>query len=333
MVIQIDAQSMVVITASGQFRRLPLPPEAPRPGQTIEVEIPAPKYWRPGFYLAAAALIALILLASWLNPFGLAPAVASVYLDMVPQVGLTVDKDLKVREVQALNDQGLQVIKQADLRGLEVTAAVEQVTARAMEMGYLRPEETNFIFATVVNREPDGKTSGLDPATLQQVIHNLMASRNMTGYVVVNSADQIAVEQAARAELPVTSYVVLEQAAQNGVDLAPEQVKEKTLREVLNNTPPATVERMFPGAWCGRDGAGGPDYRRMYGPGGNGPEEKSSPDRQETLPRASSEPESRTGATPQQPPLPAPTEKELEGYGPPMGPRGMMHNMMPPWMP
>ena len=131
--------------------------------------------------MMVAAMLILIFGISSLRPFTTPPAVASVTIDMTPNVEFTIGKGNTVAKVKAHNKEGLELLKEIDIEGLDIYQAVNIITAKAAEMGFFKPEDKNVAIATIV---PLGNDEKLDKAKIMQTIHDEMYAKSLTAMLL-----------------------------------------------------------------------------------------------------------------------------------------------------
>ncbi len=250
-VMRVEDKHVVVVTEEGDFLRVKMPAERPLPGDTIEFPVKKKFNFKP--YMMVAAMLILIFGISSLRPFTTPPAVASVTIDMTPNVEFTIGKGNTVAKVKAHNKEGLELLKEIDIEGLDIYQAVNIITAKAAEMGFFKPEDKNVAIATIV---PLGNDEKLDKAKIMQTIHDEMYAKKFDGYVVVNEASQEIRQQAEEKGIPINRYMLMEMAQQQGSQLTSEFFTNNSLNQVLDDSQ-IQVPNAFPGDWCEVQGWGG----------------------------------------------------------------------------
>lgn len=151
LVMAIEANSMTVMTAQGEFLKTGFQPQATIGDEvTFEIETaPEPqreksRLWQAlpvGLSRAAAGLMVLMVAtgASWAIPVG------QVYLDVNPSLGLSYNIYERVIGVEGYNADG-EVIKQAlSIYGKSIEASVEATLTLMDEKGYVKEQDADVI--------------------------------------------------------------------------------------------------------------------------------------------------------------------------------------------
>lgn len=322
MVLRVEERHVVVVTEEGDFLRVRMPARRPLPGQTLEIPVKRRRAFRP--YLAVAAVLVLAVALSVLRPLAIAPAVASVALDMTPSVELAVSKDNEVVSAQAHNPEGESLLKDLQVKGLDVYQAVNLITARAAEMNFFNPEDKNIVVAVVMPLRDEKGETGIDKDEIMRIIHDEMLAREYDGYVVVNQARKEIRRQAVEAGLPVNRYLLLEKSREQGIEIAPETLRSSSLQQVMDGAH-MEVQETFPGSWCEVSGRRG----MMNGPmGGMGFSSGDTDLSGSGTGQGSGNQDNTAGGEPSQPAPGTPSENPWWGMRS-MGPMGPMRQMGP----
>ncbi len=247
MVLRVEERQVVVITEEGDYLKVKMPVRRPSPGETIELPIKKPVSFRPKYVVAAILIIFMAL--SGLKIFTTPPVFASVALDMTPSVQLTIGKGNLVIQSQAQNPEGEKLLKELDLKGLDVYQAVNLITAKAAEMNFFDSERKNLALATVIPLREAPDETGIDKNKIMQVIHDEMYERKYDGYVVVNQAGKEIIQQAEETGLPVNRYMLMKKYREQGIEIPPEILKDSSPSQVIQSNQMPLL-KAFPGDWC-----------------------------------------------------------------------------------
>lgn len=137
--------------------------------------------WRT---LAAATAAALVLVLGGGGIFGWRYANAPdslVAIDVNPSVQLTVSRNEKVLEAEALNADGAEIIDDMDLRGSGLNVAVNALIGSMVQHGYI-DELRNSVLITVENSD-EGKARALQDSLMADV-EGLLAGNAVDAAVV-----------------------------------------------------------------------------------------------------------------------------------------------------
>ena len=257
-----DEGTMIVLTTDRQFLRMPLPGgNLPLLGQTIEIEFPLEKnkvvslfnkkkisamnQWNKK-WVSIAAVFMLVFLSMFYGQFGVTKAAAAyVNLDKKPSVQLKIDKKGFVQEVVGLNTEGKRLADSISINEKDVYSATQTIIREANRLGYLTSNQNVLVMASVVQLTK-AENPLINEQLLRQMIDQELASKQMSGYIVMNQATKEQWKQANDSGYTMNEYMVLEHAKEHGIELQQEQLtKEHHLTEYVSNSK-VPVEQLFP---------------------------------------------------------------------------------------
>ncbi|MCD7743977.1 MAG: PepSY domain-containing protein [Lachnospiraceae bacterium] len=140
--------------------------------EKVPAPAPANTRTRRRFYPAAAGIPALAAaaLALWLTGSGPFLPLSTVTLDVNPSVSLEVTSKNKVRSATALNEDGELILEGMDLKGTDVTVAVNALIGAMVQAGYLNEMENSILLGV----------SGADEETAGELQNELMRTARKT---------------------------------------------------------------------------------------------------------------------------------------------------------
>lgn len=153
-VVSIDKKHAVVMTADGQFVRAPIQ-GSPEIGEEIafEDEIARPRRLNRSIYryAGAAAMLCILLFAGLAySLIGSNPVVAYLTIDINPSVEIGVDKDERVRELRALNEDGEKIIAGIRYKAVKVERVAASILEEARKTHYLDSTHEDIFIASMV---------------------------------------------------------------------------------------------------------------------------------------------------------------------------------------
>lgn len=246
-VFRISGNKTAVYTKEGDFLEIPTPKNTPGVGQMIEINV-KPTQWHIKHsilkYSIAAAVFILILTLGLLNPLMWpGTAVANVALDVNYGMELYVNKQARVVDVKDVNGQLNGVLKDLDLKNMDVYEAINLILTEAKTKGVLK-EEKNLVLASVIPIQDVGQNL-IDNNRLTSVIREAMVSNNISGIVMAGKADE---EIEARAEnfgLTVNQYQIYERCLQDGKKIHADDFRSENIQQTLKNSNVSLTE-LFP---------------------------------------------------------------------------------------
>lgn len=198
-VMSIQKQHVVVMTADGEFLQAPIQ-GTPQIGEeiTFEAIMKRPRAVKSIYrYSSAAAIFLLVFLPLlFYMQKDTNSVVAYVSMDINPSVELGVDENEKVRELRALNKSGDQIIKGLSYEGLNVEVVAATILERAEGSHFLdTPNKDIFITSTLIDSNSALKLNyevnltGKVDQTLRNLLSQLAteaASANITTLSIPN---------------------------------------------------------------------------------------------------------------------------------------------------
>ena len=243
-VLEVTGRRATVLTAGGEFVRVPVAARGWRAGDEVSLPLPAPSTarehpaatWagaarRPRLaWAAAAAAVAVLVAFAVVGRPPVAPApVALAYLsvDINPSVELGVDSDGTVAWARGLNEEGKALVRGAGLRGDAVPDAVAEVVDRACARGYLGGAGPHaVVLAGALSASAPAGGGGPDIAALVgaagEAVGKALRARGAAGTTTAAIAASPGLrEEAERLGLSVGKYAVLLTAQKAGLVLDP----------------------------------------------------------------------------------------------------------------
>jgi hypothetical protein len=238
---EVRGRQGILLTRTGDFRRVELPPGAWQVGEEIAVPIRPTRNWlRVAVATAAAALIFVGVPTGYWQWSLLQPQVVMA-LEINPSLEFTVNGKGQVTAARGLNADGEAVLRELNWQGQSVQAVVQGATERAIALGKLDPASADG--AIVVTIAPvKGEELPADEAA------KLTATAEQAAKATVDAAAKAKGQepQAQVAAVPVTATEAKE-ARTRGITL-PEWVILKTLQESHPDLTADSFQGKGPGA-------------------------------------------------------------------------------------
>jgi hypothetical protein len=237
-----------VLTPDRRFLKVPALPDA-AVGQEIEwfhpeVEEDNPSQGRSGsrwkrFWLPVAGVAASFLLAlgvwqgrTWFQP---ANAFAYVSLDINPSIELSVDRNQRVLEQHAWNDDGKKVLSEVSITHELIQQAIRKITKQAQLDGFLKPDSDILITATPVDTRDARDLQSiqqLQSLLVSDIRSTLPAKTVMVKGMTVSSEVRKAAE---KAHLSPGKFALYLQAEAQGVPITVDQLQKQPISELVKN--------------------------------------------------------------------------------------------------
>lgn len=248
MVISLEKKKMVVVTEEGDFLKVPIPACRPLPGQTVSINENQPQGFTFPYWLRVAVAVLIISFSALLfKPLVVPQAVAAVSMDMASSIELTIDKQNRVLSAKANNPQGDEVLRDLDLKGIDIYQASNIVANKAMQLGYLQKEGKNTIMVTVAPLTAQDKVN-VDRNKLQQTMHDGLVKQKYQGYLVVNESEAELWQEAEKMGLSVNQYLLWKRSQEQKENIDISVIRQQPLGKIVDNE--TVINKMFPDTWC-----------------------------------------------------------------------------------
>lgn len=147
----------------------------------------------------AAALVLVVVGAFGGNYYSNNLAVDSIIdIDINPSIEITANKQDRVIDTLAINEDAVVVLKDMDLKGTDLDVAVNAILGSMLKNGYLNKDTSGEILVTVKN--DNEQKAALVKASVQNNIEDVLKAEHVSATVINQSADYENDDAAAFAE-------------------------------------------------------------------------------------------------------------------------------------
>ncbi len=216
-------------------------------GQMLEVPAPSSFFNRRPFmkYAAAAAALVLALLLGIVYPLaGPGTAVASVALEINAGIELMINRESKVIQVRSAGEGAEHVLKNLELRGLDVYEAIERILEDARARGFFEDSQILVLASVVLKDDEAGDVINVDK--LRCEIYEDMAGGKAPGLIIVSEADVGKKRQAESHQMTLNSYLVYERCRLCNLDVQADLFREGGAARALEGSR-ISLPCLFPG--------------------------------------------------------------------------------------
>ena len=237
--LEVEGRTGIVLTPSGEFRRVPLPAGHPAVGD--EIPVPEAGAWHSFFswtwVAATAAVLLMLLVPTGYWHWTLAQPAALVMIDINPSIQLTVNGRRQVVAAEGLNADGREVLDAIQWRRQPVEQVAGAIAAQAVAMGKLNPaaEESAVVMAVA---PLEGKV--LRPSLSQDIVersrtalHEVVAEQAQslgdeprTGVAVVQATAE-EVEEARKQDLTLPQLIILEEIQAEHPEVTSDAIRDQ----------------------------------------------------------------------------------------------------------
>jgi len=220
-----------VLTATGEFKRVRHQVRAEIGEEILLQEQKLARFgtWRA--WMSAAALFLFTLLGVFGVNWWQAPnAVAYLSMDINPSVQLVLDREGRVLDIEANNQDAEELLKGLDLKGQAVREAVQVLVSQAISLNYL--QEGNWVLVGV-SAEEDGmpeKSVQLDNQEIIAWVEEAAQAQGITPQVALFEISPTEREAAAKEGLTLGEYGLWRTAQAAGVEVPAQNINEKEQR-------------------------------------------------------------------------------------------------------
>lgn len=232
--------SIVVLTDRGEFRKVRVTGRMPEIGEEVTVPVRTGRTWampRLGAIAVAAAVLLFMLVSplawQW-NQRAPETAAAWVTIDIDPSIELTVSNRLKVMEARAVNKEGERILKLIDFKGMKVEQAVNEITSKAMKLGYIGKVRDNTVLLSFTYKP----ASEIDKTKLQKTLlasaQEALESDAAGGTVQSVNVPPEVREKAVEKKITAGKYAVLiEAVTKHNLNLTEKDMQEKSISKAI----------------------------------------------------------------------------------------------------
>ncbi|UOF92731.1 anti-sigma factor domain-containing protein [Fodinisporobacter ferrooxydans] len=246
-IMKLHEDSCYVLTNDSQFLEIPLPPNV-QIGQEIEFDSEpqllthsllqksfAKKRWMPIMGIVASVLIAIGVWQGY-SVFRAPQAYAFVTVDINPSVEFVVDTRGKVMQQDGLNEDGSAILSNLSTVHLPIQTAVESLSAKAQQEGYLKPDGEILITAAPATDQANNQSfqsiqtlQSKLVSNLQQILSNKKIHVKVQGIIVSKQ-----VRSAARKyHLSPGKFALFLQAQSQGLPVTLDEVRKEPISKIL----------------------------------------------------------------------------------------------------
>ncbi|MHB9095674.1 MAG: anti-sigma-I factor RsgI family protein [Eubacteriales bacterium] len=231
-VVKLKDTHCIVLSKNGTYHRVPLPRNGNiRVGAETEFStVNWFHYVKPA--LMVATLLILVLGFGLFRKAAAPEAFAYVSLDINPSVELEVDKNLKVLSMHPLNDDAKRLLSKVQVRNAELYTSINSIMAEAVQEGYLKPGQKNYVLSTITLNNSSSAKINYD--SFAQNMETAVQNKDLDIKIVILSTDIALRNEAAGKGLSTGKLAVYKDAVTSGDKVTLEQVKENSITQLVN---------------------------------------------------------------------------------------------------
>lgn len=234
-VMEIKGNFVYLLAEGGAFFRIYWRGSLPKVGDEVYVCLPSRfvslTLWGRGALVACLAIFLFIVSAAL--SYHYAPhAAAYVSLDINPSVELLLNTRDRVMEARALNEEGEKLIRDVYLLGIPSERAIQIIVNRAAQFGYMRLDRYNLLLISITPVKGEKRRPELKEKLLKEA-KKALDSEHVQGVVKGLETSPELRERALKLGLSPGRYAILVESLCTGLNVSPEDLKEKSISDVL----------------------------------------------------------------------------------------------------
>jgi hypothetical protein len=183
-------------------------------------------------------MLAMILFTGLTSVFSDKSVVAYVSIDINPSIELGIDKNKRVREMQGLNDKGLEIVRSVSYKGRSMDDVTDKILQKAEEMKVFAAGEADIVItSTIVKDDAALDDTQVTEALKQQVLAHVVTKHPEEAdkiQVTAFAAPVEIMETAKENGLSVGKYSVYLNAKSAGHDIKVEDLQKDSVHNIAN---------------------------------------------------------------------------------------------------
>lgn len=237
-IIEVRRSHAIIMTQDGGFTRIKVKPGMIE-GILIEysTEQVITNKWKPAFWfssVAVAAIVLVILVLSYFQPFYSSIPYMYVDIDINPSLELGLDKSNKIVKYQSLNSDAETLIDKLILDGLNLEEGLKRVLEKSSKHGFITLEKGNVVLISAcVNPDIEDKRTADKNI---EILLNSITHMDLTTYnsnVKVIKATPEDRKAAKEINISMGRYKLYKKAQDSKIKLSLEQAKNNKVSDIL----------------------------------------------------------------------------------------------------
>ncbi|MDN5347881.1 MAG: hypothetical protein PWP65_1445 [Clostridia bacterium] len=244
LVLEVKGRRVTVLTPGGDFCSFEIAGKPPKIGEEVMLTAGI-SFWRRWVRVAAIAAVFLLLVLGgqalmpvfW--PFAWGNPAYYVSVDINPSLELTVSDRERVLEAKPLNGDGEKVLEGLSLKGKKAGEAIKLLTRSASKRGYLARGSEGAVVLTVVPAQEGDREALLAgsrlAAALAEEVRRTLGPASKAVLVEATALQPVIREHALKAGLSTGKYGVLIEALDAGMEISPQELRDKSIVKILGD--------------------------------------------------------------------------------------------------
>lgn len=206
LVMEINENSMIVMTCDSDFLEVPRPEKTPRIGEYIELDQCKKKSFFSMRFMNMAAMIVLILLVGLTTNIIFSQPSAVVALDINPSVEFNLNKEGIVEKVISLNEEARSLLEKYDFCGMSIETCLNEFVQKCIDEEILSSVSNNVIVISYVDKSDVHSEECKD---IEKNITNLLTENFIESDIVVEDTSFEEWQEAKKKDISVNKFKVI----------------------------------------------------------------------------------------------------------------------------
>ena len=143
------------------------------------------KSLKPYLTMASVAAVFLVAIINFQVQFNTVDSI--IYLDVNPSIQISINKQNQVIDVEAINEDGIAIIKDLDFKRKELQLVTKEVLDQLVSRAFIKESE-DIILVSVYNKKEDKAESEI--ILIKEVINQHLAKSNYSPIIITQAIDK-----------------------------------------------------------------------------------------------------------------------------------------------
>lgn len=157
---------------------------------------------------------------------------AYVDIDINPSIEMTINKNENVLRAEALNSDGQTLLDAVKVKNMELADAVSLLLSKSKEIGFIDSYNNKVILTTALNSEKVTEAENEDLNSMISSLKEVVDKSGLESQVIQLSLEDR--KEAIETGLSMCKYYIYTKAADEGIQMTVEEVKNSSISTLLN---------------------------------------------------------------------------------------------------
>ncbi len=188
---------------------------------------------------AALLLITIIALVTLVHPFNTDSSsfdqvcTALVSVDINPSIQISINKEKQIVKANAVNKDGVNVLKTVDLKNLSLPDGIKKIVSTAKELGYIDKDTNVVLVSAALYNSLSDSDSKKYANQLKDILSNIEASQNEASVLTLFIDDSSIIQRAKSNNLSIGKELLYQYAQSENGQLSADDIRNLNITELL----------------------------------------------------------------------------------------------------